>query len=168
MRTAKLSYIVACIVAAAFSLFFFSCCPCKHLSTDTKDSVRVETHYVTIERVDTQVVELPIEVYRNVTRDTFSVVSTKYAISTARIDSGFLWHDIRNTGSVQVLTKTVTEYRDSIIYRDKVKEVRDVVQVKSEPTRWQTFQQRGFWVLLAFGATAAAIAGVRLWLKMKT
>lgn len=166
MRTAKLSYIVACIVAAAFSLFFFSCCPCKHLSTDTKDSVRVETHYVTIERVDTQVVELPIEVYRNVTRDTFSVVSTKYAISTARIDSGFLWHDIRNIGSVQVLTKTVTEYRDSIVYRDKL--VTNTVQIDKPLTKWQKFQKNGFWWLLAFGATAAAIAVVRLWLKMKT
>lgn len=146
MRTAKLSYTFACIVAAAFSLFFFSCCPCKRLSTDTKDSVRVETHYVTVERIDTQIVELPIEVYRNVTRDTFSVVSTKYAISTARIDSGFLWHDIRNTGSVQVLTKTVTEYKDSIIYRDR--EVTNTVQVKQTLTKWQKFQKSGFWVLL--------------------
>lgn len=165
MRTAKLSYIVACIVAAAFSLFFFSCCPCKHLSTDTKDSVRVETHYVTIERVDTQVVELPIEVYRNVTRDTFSVVSTKYAISTARIDSGFLWHDIRNTGSVQVLTKTVTEYRDSIIYRDKL--VTNTVQVKQPLTKWQKFQKNGFWWLLALLILAIAAFVVRNFVKFK-
>lgn len=165
MRAAKLSYIVACIVAAAFSLFFFSCCPCKHLSTDTKDSVRVETHYVTIERVDTQVVELPIEVYRNVTRDTLSVVSTKYAISTARIDSGFLWHDIRNTGSVQVLTKTVTEYRDSIIYRDKL--VTNTVQVDKPLTKWQKFQKNGFWWLLALLILAIAAFVVRNFVKFK-
>lgn len=150
-------------MAAAFSLFFFSCCPCKHLSTDTKDSVRVETHYVTIERVDTQVVELPIEVYRNVTRDTFSVVSTKYAISTARIDSGFLWHEIRNIGSVQVLTKTVTEYRDSIIYRDKL--VTNTVQVKQPMTNWQKFQKNGFWVLFALLAIAVAMYIIRLFRK---
>lgn len=153
----------AAIVAAVLLLILGGCCPCKHLSTDTKDSVRVETHYVTIERVDTQVVELPIEVYRNVTRDTFSVVSTKYAISTARIDSGFLWHDIRNIGSVQVLTKTVTEYRDSIVYRDKL--VTNTVQVDKPLTKWQKFQKNGFWVLLAFGAAAAAIVGVRVWLR---
>ena len=146
MRTAKLSYTFACIVAAAISLFFFSCCPCKHLSTDIKDSVRVETHYVTIERIDTQIVELPIEVYRNVTRDTFSVVSTRYAVSTARIDSGFLWHDIRTCGSVPVLVKTVTEYKDSIVYRDR--EVTNTVQVKQPLTKWQRFQKGGFWVLL--------------------
>ncbi|MDD6581633.1 MAG: hypothetical protein PUF10_03000 [Bacteroidales bacterium] len=163
MRTAKLSCIVACIVAVAFSLFFFSCCPCKHLSTDTKDSVRVETHYVTIERVDTQVVELPIEVYRNVTRDTLSVVSTKYAISTARIDSGFLWHDIRNTGSVQVLTKTVTEYRDSIIYRDKV--VTNTIQVDKPLTKWQRFQKHGFWLLLALFVVAVTLYVIRIFRK---
>lgn len=165
MRTAKLSCIFACIVTAAFSLFFFSCCPCKHLSTDTKDSVRVETHYVTIERVDTQVVELPIEVYRNVTRDTFSVVSTKYAISTARIDSGFLWHDIRNIGSVQVLTKTVTEYRDSIIYRDKL--VTNTVQVDKPLTKWQKFQKNGFWWLLALLILAIAAFVLRNFVKFK-
>ena len=165
MRTAKLSCIFACIVAATFSLFFFSCCPCKHLSTDSKDSVRVETHYVTIERVDTQVVELPIEVYRNVTRDTFSVVSTKFAISTARIDSGFLWHDIRNTGSVQVLTKTVTEYRDSIIYRDKL--VTNTVQVDKPLTKWQKFQKNGFWWLLALLILAIAAFVMRNFVKFK-
>lgn len=150
-------------MAVAFSLFFFSCCPCKHLSTDKKDSVRVETHYVTIERVDTQVVELPIEVYRNVTRDTFSVVSTKYATSTARIDSGFLWHDIRNTGSVQVLTKTVTEYRDSIIYRDKV--VTNTIQVDKPLTKWQRFQKHGFWLLLALFVAAVTLYVIRIFRK---
>ena len=165
MKRGIITYIFACIVAAAFSLFFFSCCPCKHLSTDTKDSVRVETHCVTIERVDTQVVELPIEVYRNVTRDTFSVVSTKFAISTARIDSGFLWHDIRNTGSVQVLTKTVTEYRDSIIYRDKL--VTNTVQVDKPLTKWQKFQKNGFWWLLALLILAIAAFVVRNFVKFK-
>lgn len=160
MKRGIITYIVSCIVAAAFSLFFFSCCPCKHLSTDTKDSVRVETHYVTIERVDTQVVELPIEVYRNVTRDTFSVVSTKYAISTARIDSGFLWHDIRNIGSVQVLTKTVTEHRDSIVYRDKL--VTNTVQVDKPLTKWQKFQKNGFWVLFSLLAIAVVMYIIRL------
>lgn len=161
----RTSFIYACIAAVVLLIASKGCCPCKHLSTDTKDSVRVETHYVTIERVDTQVVELPIEVYRNVTRDTLSVVSTKYAISTARIDSGFLWHDIRNTGSVQVLTKTVTEYRDSIIYRDKL--VTNTVQVDKPLTKWQKFQKNGFWWLLALLILAIAAFVVRNFVKFK-
>lgn len=163
MRTATLSYTFACIVAAAISLFFFSCCPCKRLSTDIKDSVRVETHYVTIERIDTQIVELPIEVYRNVTRDTFSVVSTRYAVSTARIDSGFLCHDIRTCGSVPVLVKTVTEYKDSIIYRDR--EVTNTVQVDRPLTKWQKCQKNGFWVLFALLVIAVTMYIIRIFRK---
>ena len=159
----RTSFIYACIAAVVLLIAFKGCCPCRHLSTETKDSVRVETHYVTVERVDTQVVELPIEVYRNVTRDTFSVVSTKYAISTARIDSGFLWHDIRNTGSVQVLTKTVTEYRDSIIYRDKV--VTNTIQVDKPLTKWQRFQKHGFWLLLALFVAAVTLYVIRIFRK---
>lgn len=165
MKRGIITYIFACIVAVVLMIASQGCCPCKHLSTDTKDSVRVETHYVTMERVDTQVVELPIEVYRNVTRDTFSVVSTKFAISTARIDSGFLWHDIRNIGSVQVLTKTVTEYRDSIIYRDKL--VTNTVQVDKPLTKWQKFQKNGFWWLLALLILAIAAFVVRNFVKFK-
>lgn len=158
----------AAIVAVVLLLSFGGCCPCRHLqtATSTTDSVRVEVRDSIVERIDTAYITLPVEVVRNVTRDTFSRVETAYAISTARIDSGFLWHDIITKETpVKVLTKTITEWRDSIIYRDKVMEVRDVVQVKSEPTKWQKFQQRGFWVLLAFGAVAAAIVGVRVWIR---
>ena len=139
--------------AVVLLLVLGGCCPCKHLQTTTtiSDSVRVEVRDSIVERIDTAYITLPAEVVRNVTSDTFSRVETSYAISTARIDtSGFLWHDITTKETpVQVLTKTITEHRDSIIYRDKVKEVRDVVNVKSPLTKWQKFQQRGFWVLLA-------------------
>lgn len=159
----------AAIVAAVLLLSLGGCCPCRHLqtATSTTDSVRVEVRDSIVERIDTAYITLPVEVVRNVTRDTFSRVETAYAISTARIDTnGFLWHDIITKETpVKVLTKTILERRDSIIYRDKVNEVRDVVQVKSEPTKWQKFQQRGFWVLLAFGAVAAAIVGVRVWIR---
>lgn len=122
--------LILCAALAAFS----GCCPCRHLktTTTTSDSVRVDVRESVIERIDTSYISLPAEAVNNVTRDTFSRVETSYAISTARMDtSGFLWHDITTKDTpVQVLTKTITEHRDSIIYRDKVKEVRDVVQVK--------------------------------------
>ena len=144
------SVFIAAVLAA---VLLSGCCPCKHLQTTTtiSDSVRVEVRDSIVERIDTAYVKIPVEVVRNVTRDTFSRVETSYAVSTARMDtSGFLWHDITTKDTpVQVLTKTITEHRDSIIYRDKVKEVRDVVNVKSPLTKWQKFQQRGFWVLLA-------------------
>ena len=162
-----------CVIATAMLLWLLAgCCPCRHLqtSTSTTDSVRVEVRDSIVERIDTAYVTLPVEVVRNVTRDTFSRVETSYAVSTAHVDTnGFLWHEIATKDiPVQVLTVNRTEWRDSIIYRDKVNEVRDVVQVKAEPTKWQRFQQRGFWVLLVFCGVGCTIAGVRLWLRMKT
>lgn len=158
------SFFWAAIVTAVLLLSLGGCCPCRHLQTSTtsSDSVRVEVRDSIVERIDTTYITLPAEAVRNVTRDTISVIETAYAVSTARIDtSGFLWHDITTKQTpVQVLTKTITEHRDSIIYRDKVEEVRDVVQVKSPPTKWQKFQQRGFWILAAmvFLMAVAAVA----------
>lgn len=162
-------FLFAALVDAVLLLSLNGCCPCRHLQTTTSnsDSVRVEERNFIVERIDTAYITLPVEVVRNVTRDTFSRVETAYAVSIARIDTnGLLWHDITTKETpVQVLTKTITERRDSIIYRDKVRDVRDIVQIKAAPTKWQKFQQRGFWCLLAFGTVAAAIVGVRVWLR---
>ena len=156
---------LAAIVAVVLLLSLGGCCPCRHLQTTntTSDSVRVEVRDSIVERIDTTYITLPAEAVRNVTRDTISVIETAYAVSTARIDtSGFLWHDITTKQTpLQVLTKTITERRDSIIYQDKVREVNDVVQVKSPPTKWQKFQQRGFWVLAAICALLAFSAVAR-------
>lgn len=160
------NYTAFLIIFAALAAFS-GCCPCRHLqtTTTTTDSVRVEVRDSIIERIDTTYITLPAEAVRNVTRDTISRIETAYAVSTARIDtSGFLWHDINTKDTpLQVLTKTITERRDSIIYRDKVREVRDVVQVKSPPTKWQKFQQRGFWVLAAVVFLMAVAAVARFW-----
>lgn len=165
MKRGIITYIVACIAAAAFSLFFFSCCPCKHLSTDKKDSVRVETHYVTIERVDTQVVELPVEVYHSVTRDTISTIRGSYASTTAEIRDGYLYHTLDCRGDVPVAVKEVETVRDSIVYRDKL--VTNTVQVDRPLTKWQKFQKNGFWWLLALLILAIAAFVVRNFVKFK-
>lgn len=162
---------LAAIVAVVLLLSFGGCCPCRHLqtATSTTDSVRVEVRDSIIERIDTTYITLPVEAVRNVTRDTFSRVETAYAVSTARIDTnGFLWHEIATKDTpVQVLTKTITEHRDSIIYRDKVREVSDVVQVKSPPTKWQKLQQRGFWILSAICALLAVAVVARKFFTRK-
>lgn len=127
------------------------CCPCKHLSDSsvTTDSVRFETHAVIVERIDTAYVELPIEVVKNVTKDTISVVETRYAISTATISDGFLWHEISTKDEpVEVRYVTRTEYRDSIQYRDHIVDVIKKVEGTAKLTKWQKIQKNGFWVLL--------------------
>lgn len=137
------------------------CCPCRHLSTDTRDSVRVETVTVTTERIDTVTVELPVEVYRNVTRDTISTIRGSYASTTAEIRDGFLFHTLDCRGDVPVVVKEVETVRDSIVYRDRVQT--KVVEVAKPPTRWQRWQRNAFWWLLAIVAVyAAARVGIRI------
>ena len=146
METAK--YII--LVLSAF--LAASCCPCKHISTDTttSDSARVETREIYIEKIDTAYLTLPIEVVRDVTRDTSSTVETSAAISTAIITDGMLWHTIENKAvpiPVQSVTKEVV--RDTTIYKNKLRTVTTKVEVPAQLTGWQRFQMYGFWVVFA-------------------
>jgi hypothetical protein len=159
-------YLLALVLILLAALFFFSgCCPCRHLQTDTRDSIRVETHTVTIERIDTQIVTLPVEVYINTTRDTSSRLVGRWAESTAAIRDGFLTHTLTARGEVPVQVKVVERWRDSIQYRDR--EVTQVVEVAKPLTGWQKFQKRGFWVLLVVVIVAAGVSLVRWYVRKK-
>lgn len=159
------SIVIAIIMAAVVTLIASSCCPCRHLQTDTRDSIRVETHTVTVERIDTQIVTLPVEVYVNTTRDTSSRLVGRWAESTAAVRDGFLTHTLTARGEVPVQVKVVERWRDSIQYRDK--EVTQVVEVARPLTSWQKFQKNGFWVLLAVGCAIAGVSLVRLYVRKK-
>lgn len=159
----RTSFIYACIAAVVLLIAFQGCCPCRHLSTDTRDSVRVETVTVTTERIDTVTVELPVEVYHSVTRDTISTIRGSYASTTAEIRDGFLFHTLDCRGDVPVVVKEVETVRDSIVYRDKL--VTNTVQVDRPLTKWQKFQKNGFWVLFALLAIAVAMYIIRIFRK---
>lgn len=126
-----------------------SCCPCRHLTTGTRDSVRIET-VVRTERVpDTVFVEVPAEVVRQSVRDTTSHLETTFAVSDARIlPDGALFHSLENKAQKRpaAIEKEII-YRDSVVYRDK--ETEKVIEVPRPLTWWQQTQIRGFWVLLA-------------------
>lgn len=158
-------YITAII--AFICLLLCGCCPCRRLGTNTtqRDSVRVDTREVYIERIDTAYVSVPYEVVRNVTRDTTSTVKTSLATSTATVIDGMLWHSISSkdcTVPVTVVTKEVV--RDTTIYRDKLREATNTVEVARQLTKWQRLQIGGFWVLLASALSIAffAILGKKL------
>lgn len=125
-----------------------ACCPCRHLTTSTRDSVRVETVIRTERIPDTVFVEIPVEVERQTVRDTTSHLETSYAVSDARIEpDGALFHSLANKPQNRpVPTEKEIIYRDSIVYRDKT--VKEIVQVERELTWWQRTQMKGFWVLL--------------------
>lgn len=140
MKTSLLIILLAVLTA---------CCPCRHLATSTRDSVRVET-VVRTERVpDTVLIEVPVERERQTVRDTTSHLETSFAVSEARIDpDGALFHSLENKPQNRpVPTEKEVIYRDSIIYRDRTNT--EIVEVERKLTWWQQTKMRGFWVLLA-------------------
>lgn len=125
------------------------CCPCRHLTTGTRDSVRIETVIRTERIADTVFVEVPVEVIRQTVRDTTSHLETSFALSNARINpDGSLFHSLENkAGTRPVAIEKEIVYRDSIVYRDR--ETETVVEVARPLTWWQQTQIRGFYMLLA-------------------
>ncbi len=136
------------IAAAVAGAMFAGCCPCRHLTTSTRDSVRVET-VIRTERVpDTVFVEVPVESARHTGRDTTSHLETSFAVSDARINpDGSLSHSLENKAQKRpVPTEKEIVYRDSVVYRDRLDT--KIVEVERELTRWQRIQIRGFWMLI--------------------
>lgn len=125
-----------------------ACCQCRHLSTSTADSIRVET-VVRYKRVlDTVYIDVPVEIVRETVRDTISHLETSFAASDARINpDGSLFHSLANKPQKrpEPIEKDVI-YRDSIIYRDRVNT--EIVEVERKLTWWQQTQIRGFWVTI--------------------
>ncbi len=137
------------IAAAAAGAMIPGCCPCRHLATSSRDSVRVETVIRTEKIHDTVLIQVPVESVRQKVRDTTSHLETSYAASDARINpDGSLSHSLKNKDGkhpIEVEAKIV--YRDSIVYRYRTNQ--EIVEVERELTAWQRFRIQGFWVLLA-------------------
>lgn len=138
------------ILITILLLLCAGCCPCrKAVAPTVRDSVRVETVIRTEYVRDTVLVEVPAETKEQTVRDTTSHLETTFAVSDAAITpDGALHHTLANKPQrhpAEVETKIV--YRDSIIYRDRIKTER--VEVERPLTWWQQTRLRGFWVLLA-------------------
>jgi hypothetical protein len=134
------------IVISFTLLMLVGCAPCKHLSTNSKDSVRIE-YRTRVEYVpDTVVVEIPVQSEKITTRDTTSHLENDYAQTDARINGdGTLFHSLATKPQKKpVPVERPIEYRDSIVYRDRA--VEKIVTVERELSWWQQTQIRGFWV----------------------
>lgn len=143
-------------IAAAIAT---SCGVCRHKPQVTvRDSIRTEVKEVTTYIHDTVRVALPVQVERVIVQDS-SHLYNDIAESFALVDSaGFLHHSLVSRGSVDVPVEIPTHSRDSIVYIDKVREVRVPVIEQRPLTWWQQFRLRGFWILLAI---------LGLWLVIK-
>ncbi|WP_288816164.1 hypothetical protein [uncultured Alistipes sp.] len=137
------------LTAMMVAVMLSSCCPCRHLTPGTRDSVRIETAVRTERIIDTAFIEVPVEVIRQTVRDTTSHLETAFATSDARIlPDGSLSHSLANKPQkhlVEIENKII--YRDSIIYRER--DAAKIIKVARPLTWWQQTQIRGFWALLA-------------------
>lgn len=136
-------------VAAVAAAMFAGCCPCRRLTTATRDSVRIETVIRTERIPDTVLIEVPVEVIRQTVRDTTSHLETSFALSDARIlPNGSLFHSLENKAGnrPEAIEKEIV-YRDSVVYCDR--ETETVIEVPRPLTWWQQTQIRGCWMLLA-------------------
>lgn len=147
---------------ALLAVMLSACCPCRHLMTSTKDSVRVEIRERTEFIHDTVYRDFPLIMQSVSVRDTMSHLENRYATSDAVVHAdGTLTHSLSTKPQKEPIpVETPIRYRDSIIYRDKA--VTDIVQVPRELTWWQKTKMRGFWILLA----VCAIAFRRWWLPV--
>lgn len=136
-------------ITGAIICLLVSCCPCRHLTTAARDSVRIETVIRTERVADTMFVEVPVEVIRQTVRDTTSHLETSFAVSDARINSdGSLFHSLENKAQKRpIVAEKEIVYRDSIVYRDRA--VETIIEEPRPLTWWQQTQIRACWVLLA-------------------
>ena len=119
------------------------------ITSDRRDSVRVETVIRTEYIRDTVEVEIPVERTVQIAEDS-SHLETVYAVSDAFLRAdGRLYHTLENkAGKRPVEVKKEVVYRDSIVYRDRAVRETETKEVPRELTWWQKTQMKGFWVLL--------------------
>ena len=136
------------IVAILVMLTAFACCPCRHITTGTTDSVRVEVRERIVKVRDTVKVYLPDERAENTTSDTTSRIETSAAVSTAMVSDGKLHHALWNKQQpIGVAVDLKVKVDD--ITTERITTVRTVVEVPADLSWWQQTQIKGFWVLLA-------------------
>lgn len=145
---AWMTLFTAVVVFAAMLVFSLLLPSCGTVKTEPRryDSVRVETVTKIEYLKDSVFFPVPYERESQIT-DTTSRLETNLAVSTASMTAdGRLSHSLENKRvqlPIEVRTKVV--FRDSIVWRERV-ETR-TVEVERKLTWWETFKQKGFWVL---------------------
>ncbi len=145
------------IIIAAAALLLEGCCTCKNLPTiqvreQERDSVRMEYRERTVYVPDTVFVEIPAQTAERTTADSVSHLENDYASSDARLNfDGTLTHTLNSKPQIKpVPTERQIEYRDSIVYRDRVVKEKETVTeyVEHKQSWWEQTQIYGFWAAL--------------------
>lgn len=136
------------LLAILVMLAAFACCPCRHITTGTTDSVRVEVRERIVKVRDTVKVYLPNERAENITSDTTSRIETSAAVSTAMVSDGKLYHALWNKQQ-PIGVAVDMEFKVEDISTEHITTVTNTVEVEADLSWWQQTQIKGFWVLLA-------------------
>ena len=124
------------IISILVILLLLSACSTVRPLPIQTDSTKVEVRVETVTVTDTAFVELPVIVEKVVTLDTASVLENKYAKSEAIVSGGVLVHSLATKPVKQpVLVDKQIVYRDSLVFRDRVKTER--VEVEKKLNLWQ-------------------------------
>lgn len=124
-------------------------------SLQNSESSRVEVRMETVFKHDTAYVELPVFIEKVATLDTASTLENTYAKSEAIVTAGILHHSLETKPvKVPVQIETKTEYRDSVIYRDRV--ITESQEVEKKLTWWQELKMKAgvlFLIITLIGIT---------------
>ena len=118
-------------------LSLLSCVACGTLKQVTPtESVRTDVRIETVIQKDTVYLEIPVIEKVVETLDTASIIENKYAKSAASVRNGVLVHSLatKPVNEPVIVDKQIV-YRDSLVFVDRVNEVK--VEVEKPLTGWQ-------------------------------
>lgn len=149
------------IIIAVAALLLCGCSSTRQVpkqQEQRRDSLRVEYRERTIYVPDTIYLEIPLQMAERTIADSISHLENEYASSDARLNSdGTLTHTLSTKPQIKpVQTEREIEYRDSIVYRDKVVEHKETITeyVKHQKTWWERTQIYGFWAAIILVAVS--------------
>lgn len=121
-------------------------------STEQQDSVRIEFRERIVYVPDTVFIEIPAQTAERTTSDSTSHLENDYAESDARINpDGTLFHSLNTKPQVKpVPTERPIEYRDSVVYRYRIKKetVTETEYIEKNLSWWEKTQIYGFYILI--------------------
>lgn len=147
MQMKRLPYLT--IVGAILGVLS-ACSPCKHITAATDTETRVEVHEKVVYVPDTILLTIPAQSVEHIALDSVSHLETDYAESDARINpDGTLLHTLRNKEQDKPTPiQRPIEYRDSIVYVDKLRTIEVPKEVEAKLTLWQKTQLGSYNILL--------------------
>lgn len=146
LRKEARQVVVFVAVLAILVWLLLGCCPCRHLTTSTQDSLRVEVVERIVEVRDTAYIDVPGDKQVVTTQDTTSYLENSYAMSRASIVKGGLYHDLITKGrTIEIPFTAPTLRRDSVVYFNS--HSTEIVEVAKPLSWWQQTQIKGFWIM---------------------